>query len=82
MTLHDFLSQALAALDLLYEVQRLQASMGAQIDALRGADRSSASWAKDLEQLSRDYDGISGKVVTLSEIIAIFSLHQEELDER
>jgi hypothetical protein len=80
MTLHDFLLQVLAGINLLDEVQRLQASMGAQIDALRGTDSSSASWAKDLEQLSQVYDDISEKVVTLSETIAIFS--QEELDER
>ncbi len=80
MNLHDFLSQALAALDLLDEVQRQQASMGAQIDALRTADTSSPSWAQDLGQIRQNYAEVSGKLVTLSEIITVFSVHREKLD--
>ncbi|MFC7535924.1 hypothetical protein ACFQPG_00915 [Sphingomonas sp. GCM10030256] len=80
MTLHDFLSQALAALDLLAEVQRLQASMGAQVDALRTADSSSPSWAQDLGQVRQDYEEVSGKLVILSEFITVFSVHREKLD--
>ena len=80
MNLHDFLSQSLAALDLLEEVQRLQASMAAQVDALRTADSSNPSWAKDLGQIQEEYAKVSGKLVTLSEIITVFSVHREKLD--
>ncbi|URD59907.1 hypothetical protein M8312_08800 [Sphingomonas sp. KRR8] len=80
MNLHDFLSQALAALDLLDEVQRLQANMGAQVDALRSADSSSPSWAKDLGQIQKDYAKVSGKLVALSEITTVFSVQREKLD--
>ncbi|RST30119.1 hypothetical protein HMF7854_04235 [Sphingomonas ginkgonis] len=80
MNLHDFLSEALAALDLLGEVQRLQASMSAQVDALRTADGSSPSRADFLEQVRRDYEEVSGKLVALSEIITVFFEHRETLD--
>ena len=82
MNLHDFLSQALAALDLLGEVQRLQASMSAQVDALRTASASSPSWAQDLGQVRQDYEEVSGKLTTLSEIITVLSVHRKGLDER
>lgn len=82
MTLHDFLSHALAALNLLDEVQRVQASMAARIDTLRGADSSGSPRAKDIGQVRQDYEDVSGKLTTLSEIISVFSVHHKSLDER
>lgn len=82
MNLHDFLSKALAALDLLDEVQHLQASTGARVHALRTTNASSPSWAQDLGQVAQEYEEVSGKLTTLSEIITVLSVHRKGLDER
>ena len=78
MDLHDFLTQALAALDLLDEVERRQASIAAELE---GADNWVASRAVELGQLQHDYDDVSAKLETLSEIITVFSAHLKSLDE-